>query len=186
MKVLKIIVSAFLITCIALSAMSCQNKNSDVPKGMQAVESDFVDFKLFVPEAWTPDVTQGFVSAFIPEDKSNVSVTAMTGTRSYTSFNEYLDIYLSELAGTYAGYEYIESESRVPTDEVPETGITLGGADAARIVFKIKTGDATYKYMQVICSHGYIYTLTYTALEEKFDSHLEAVDKIISEFKFTK
>ena len=186
MKSLKIIISALMAVCILICVSACGKSDTEIPKGMQLVQSDFVDAKLFVPEEWTPDVTQGFLSAYVQSDKSSVSLTAMTGTKSYSSFNEYLEVYLSELESTYAGYEYIASESRVPTADEPDTGITLGGVEAARIVFKIKSGELTYKYMQIIASHGYIYTLTYTALEDKFDSHTEEINKIISEFKFTK
>ena len=39
--------------------------------------------------------------------------------------------------------------------------------------------------MQVIISaKGYVYTLTYTALADKYDAHVDDVAKIIAEFKF--
>ena len=184
MKALKTIIALILVLVTAALAVSC-GQNSDVPKGMQQIESEFVDYKFYVPSTWTVDKTSGFLSAYVPDDKSNVSMMTMTATRAYKDVGEYIDEYLTELENTYVGFEYIESESLVPTAEKPKTGLTLGDKEAARLVYKIKLGDTTYKYMQVITSSGYyIYTLTYTALIDKFDSHLEEVNKIITEFKF--
>ena len=180
----KILVSLLLVISIVFLAVSCGQKD-DVPRGMQLVESEFVDYKLFVPATWTVDKTSGFLSAYIPDDKSNVSVMTMTGTRAYDSFDQYMEEYIAELKNTYVGFEYIENESLVPTSEKPQTGITIGGKSASRLVYRIKIGETSYKYMQIITVSGYyIYTLTYTALEEKYDSHLDDVSKIISEFKF--
>lgn len=184
MKILKIILALTIVIAIAALAVSC-GQNSDVPKGMQLVESEFVDYKLYVPSTWTVDKTSGFLSAYVPDDKSNVSVMTMTATRAYKDVSEYLDEYLTELENTYVGFEQVEEECLIPTAEKQTTGLTLGGKEAARLVYKIKIGDTTYKYMQIITSSGYyIYTLTYTALEEKYDSHIEDVNKIITEFKF--
>ena len=184
MKALKTIIALILVLVTAALAVSC-GQNSDVPKGMQKIESEFVDYKFYVPSTWTVDKTSGFLSAYVPDDKSNVSMMTMTATRAYKDVGEYIDEYLTELKNTYVGFEYIESESLVPTAEKPKTGLTLGDKEAARLVYKIKLGDTTYKYMQVITSSGYyIYTLTYTALIDKYDSHIEDVNKIITEFKF--
>ena len=184
MKNTKAILAVILLLSMAVLAVSC-GQNSDVPKGMQQIESEFVDYKFYVPSTWTVDKTSGFLSAYVPDDKSNVSMMTMTATRAYADVGEYLDEYLAELKNTYVGFEYIAAESLVPTAEKPKTGLTLGGKEAARLVYRIAVGDTVYKYMQVITSSGYyIYTLTYTALEEKFDSHIEDVNKIITEFKF--
>lgn len=184
MKTFRSIVAVALVLVTALVAVSC-GENKDVPKGMQLVESEFVDCKFYVPATWTADKTSGFLSAYVPDDKSNVSLMTMTATRAYKDIGEYIEEYLTELKNTYVGFEYIEAESLVPTAEKPETGLTLGGKDAARLVYKIKVNDVIYKYMQVITASGfYIYTLTYTALVDKYDSHIEDVSKIITEFKF--
>ncbi len=184
MKILKAIIS-ILIICAALTAVVSCGEETDVPRGMQAVESDFIDFKFYVPDTWTIDVTQGYVSAYNPEDKSNVSVITMTSTKSYASFADYIDEYIGSLGDTFIGFEYNENESLVPTAERAETGVTLGGSTAARIVYKIKVGDTTYKYMQVVTAVGYyIYTLTYTALESRYDTHLDEVYQMINAFSF--
>lgn len=184
MKTLKTIIALALVLVTAALAVSCGEQN-DVPKGMQQIESEFVDCKFYVPSTWTADKTSGFLSAYVPDDKSNVSLMTMTATRAYKDIGEYIDEYLTELENTYVGFEYIEAESLVPTAEKPKTGLTLGGNEAARLVYKIKVNDVIYKYMQVITTSGfYIYTLTYTALVDKYDSHIEDVNKIITEFKF--
>lgn len=178
MKNLKKMMAAVLILCFAVALASCGDNTSDAPKGMKKIESDFIDYNLYVPEAWTIDTTSGFASAYIPTDKSSISLLTMTGTRAYSSIDDYVDEYKNELMSTFANVEFIEDECIIG-------GISFGSIDAARIVYTIKTGDSTYKYMQMVTASGiYVYTLTYTALEENFDEHTEDVANIISNFSF--
>ena len=184
MRLLKVSVSILIIIAALAAVVSC-GESDGVPDGMKAVESDFVDYKFYVPETWTIDVTQGYVSAYEPEDKSNVSVITMTSTKEYASFLDYIEEYIGTLKDTYVNFEYVENESLVPSAEHPDTGLTLGGKAAARIVFTITANGATYKYMQVVTTVGfYIYTLTYTALTANYDKHLDDVYKMIKEFSF--
>lgn len=184
MKFLKITLVIILVFASAVAIVSC-GKNDDAPKDMQRASSEFVNYVLFVPKTWTVDKTDGVISAYVADDKSNVSVTTFTPTRSYDSVVDYTEEYLKTLEKTYVGYEYIEKESLIPTAEKLETGITLGGVNATRLVYKLSQGDTVYKIMQVIISaKGYVYTLTYTALADKYDTHVDDVAKIIAEFKF--
>lgn len=177
MKLLKSIFVIVLALALCFSFVSC-SKDVETPRGMKLIESEFVSYKMYVPEEWAIVSESGFVSALCTDDKSSVSMLTMTGTKAYSNIEEYIDEYKSELAATYVGFEYIESESTM-------TGISLDGKDAARIVYKIRMGDTEYKYMQVITAVGYyVYTLTYTALSENFDAHLEEVYKIIEHFSF--
>ena len=63
MKTLRSIIAVALVMVTALTTVSC-GENKDVPKGMQLVESEFVDCKFYVPSTWTADKTSGFLSAY--------------------------------------------------------------------------------------------------------------------------
>lgn len=178
MKKTNKIVAIALVLCIAAALVSCGNDTTDAPKGMTKVESEFIDYNLYVPDTWTIDTTSGFASAYVPTDKSSVSLLTMTGTRAYSSIDDYVEEYKNELSSTFANVEFIDEESIIG-------GISFGGIDAARIVYKISVGESTYKYLQMVTASGiYVYTLTYTALEENFDAHTEDVAKIIDNFSF--
>ena len=83
MKKMKI-AAAFLAVIICIPALTSCGKKSDVPKGMVEVVSEYTDFRLFVPDSWTPDVSTGFVSAQAV-DKSNVSVEVIAADRDRKS-----------------------------------------------------------------------------------------------------
>jgi len=177
MKNLKRITTLFLAFVLFLSLVSCNKDEIETPKGMQLAQSDFVDYYLFVPEEWVVDATSGYISAYHPQDKSNISLLTMTGTKAYSSIDEYVEEYCAELASTFTNYEYIESESLIG-------GVNFGGKDAARIVYKITVGENVYKYMQVVTASGYyVYTMTYSALEENYETHIEEVFEVINNFK---
>ena len=140
MKFIKAVVSSALALAFLFIVCSC-GKNDDAPKGMQTASSEFVDFNLYVPDSWTVDKTDGVISAYVADDKSNVSVTTFTPTKSYESVVDYISEYLKTLEKTYVGYKYVEKESIIPTVDNPETGVTLGGVNATRIVYELSQGD---------------------------------------------
>ena len=59
MKKIKFTAIFLAIVICALALTSCKDKTG-VPSGMVEVVSDYTDFRLFVPDDWTPDVSTGF------------------------------------------------------------------------------------------------------------------------------
>lgn len=177
MRNIKRILALIIMVACTLAIVSCNNKPTDIPEGMQLATNEFVSYKLFVPDTWNVDKNSGFISAYNPEDKTNVSVMTQTGTKVYSSVSEYIDEYIKTLSETYAKFELIE-------EECTQEGISLSGRAAARVVFKITQSGVTYKCQQLITSSGYyIFTLTYTANAEMYDKHLDDLSKIIKYFE---
>ena len=61
----------------------------------------------------------------------------------------------------------------------------LGGRPAHTYVYRGEVGGKTYRFSQTVAAYrGMVYTLTYTAADETFDSHLGELDEMIAAFTF--
>lgn len=170
---------------------SC-GEQEQIPKGMIKISSDFIDYKLYVPDSWTEDISNGFVSAYA-SDKSNISIQTMSlsgvfensggymfyvGNNTYSSIDEYFkNSYAKDLESTFAEYKLVEEYT---------TNQKFGNSEkCAKYVYTINTNGITYKFMQIFTiSGGNMYIFTFTAAEDNFDSHVEEVNKIITNFSF--
>jgi hypothetical protein len=66
-----------------------------------------------------------------------------------------------------------------------DTEGTLGGRPAHTYVYRGQVAGKTYRFSQTIAAYrGMVYTLTYTAAEDVFDSHLDELGKMIAAFEF--
>ena len=161
-----------------VTLFSCKKDKSDAPDGMFYEANDAVDYQIFFPEGWSIDRNDGMVSAHVSDsDSSNVSVTAFALPREYTTLDDYLDKeYLDYFSKNFSDMNVIEEFSE----------IEFAGNDARRLVFSATVGGNSYQFMQIVTLHydGYLYILTYTSTPGAYNSHMEDVEKIISEFKF--
>lgn len=188
------------IACILLAALfltffvSCGKPEDQwQPAGMKLASSDKVDYKLWVPEEWTVDMSTGITAAYVSSsDRSNVTLTAFSLTEgdNYMSISEYWSKYKEELEKTFPDIEVIDTGEEGESDALEEEndfGVTMliDGVAAKKYVYTATVTGSSYKFMQVIFIHeGYVYLLTYTALPNVYDSHTEEVGKIIENFRF--
>ena len=161
---------------------SCKKNLDDdtLPDGMTLIESKTGDFNFFYPDEWIVDRNDAMIMVHASkEDASGVSVTAFAHPRDgMESLEEYLKTtYVSHIKESVAGVEIDENAFKKST---------LSGRDARRIEFVAKSGGKDYRFLQVITenSDGYIYIITYTSSDSNFKTHLDDVERIISEFKF--
>ena len=105
---------------------------------------------------------------------SNISVTAYGGSE-YSTVEDYWNDFKKKVSDISTEFEAVkENEPKV-----------IGGKNGVQYVFKMTTGEVKYQVQQVFVLYSNImYVITYTATEEKFDSHTEDIQKIIDEFKF--
>ena len=159
---------------LAVMMVSCSD--SRVPDGYQLASSENEGFYLYVPEGWSSNVSGGTASAFYTAtDTSNVSMTSVMMETGLSTVDEYAESIEVSLASLLPSYEKV-------TDF---TDTTLGGKAAKMFDYTCVLGDVTYKYRQVFCAYsGYIYVFTYTSTDEKFDSHIEDVEGILSVLEF--
>lgn len=168
---MKKIVSLLLafVFCAGLCACS-----ADAPDGMQLASSDKAAYLLYVPTTWTLGASNEYASAYYSsDDPSNVSVIFFSPEEEKD-----LDDYWSDFEAEY--------KETFPTMNVEETSNTLLGERAAKkCVFTATVSGGEYKFTQYMAKYGgMVYILTYTAPADKYELHLQEVEKIADNFKF--
>jgi predicted small secreted protein len=178
----KIISLVLVLAALALVFSACGETNTGIPEGMKLVENDKNTYKLFVPENWTVNLSDG-VSGAYANDNSNVSLMIMTASKNYQSLESFCQQYYKDMEATFQNVsereEYTENQK-------------FGQLPALKYVFTIgaeaSETDANavqYKYMQIFAldqSTSQVYIFTYTAVADKFASHLDDVNRIAVEF----
>lgn len=168
----------FVVLLCLLCLVSCsKKKETDVPDGMVEAENKFVDYRFFYPENWLLDRNDGMISCHVSsDDASNVSVTAFALPEIKP-----LEQYLEEEYMTYFKENFTDMQI---VEDFTDT--TLDTSPAKKIVFTATVGANAYKFSQTLAlgRDGYIYIITYTSTPEAFDTHIENVEKIVSEFRF--
>lgn len=183
---MKKILSIFLVLATLLLLVSCGDE-SEVPDGMKLVENDKKTYKLYVPQEWVVDITDGVSTAYA-NDKSNISLMTMQWSSSkYSSVEEYCDQYYKNLKATMQNVSDIEKyidNQKFGKDSLPALKFiyTIGPdtVDGA----SVDGAPAKYKFMQIFSfdSSGQVYIFTYTALEENYEDHVKSVQQIIDTF----
>ena len=88
---------------------------------------------------------------------------------------EYWQSYREEFENTFADFQLIEEKTQT----------TLGGESAQKYVFSGTVAGKSYQFMQVLAErNAVIYTYTYSAPQERFDTMLEQAVAIQSNFVF--
>ncbi len=163
----------------AIFAVSCSGKKSEVPDGMKlASDPKAASYTLYVPESWTVDMQTSSTRAYCSkEDRSSVMVMTGETENTDTPVRAWWESGLSELRALYPDFEIAAEGEKVK----------LGGADAEKYVYSGTFDGTKFKYTQVAAvKKGVIYILTYGAPEDKWESHVEEVEKMIENFRFSK
>ena len=199
-KIIALVCSVIL--CLGLCA--CEQQDPDVPEGMKLVETESKDYSLFVPEDWSVDMSTGVVSAYASlVDQSNISFTGFTvkmrdlyaetvasdDTGSDSEVKGIIDVfwdsYSEDFAETFGDTMKYIDENGEESDSPVYTRTTFGGFEANKYTYTARVTGETYKFTQLVCIEaGYVYILTYTAVTESYDEHLEDVESIIANFGF--
>lgn len=199
---------AALVSLGALTAAGCSKKENWIPAGMKLASSDAVDYILYVPDSWTVDISTGVLSAFVSGvDRSNITMIAfnLEGDDTYLTPQQYWDKQEPQLIATFPDLTYIdptaEPEDTAASDTAAEVETApaendharnnnpvtavVAETNAAKYYYTATVTGTTYEYMQVVWIRGGIaYMLTYTAIPDNFQSHLEDVDRILEHISY--
>ncbi len=148
-----------------------------LPEGMKLVSTDEVAYRFFVPDSWTVDMEVDICVAYVTEtDRSCSNVSMM-------SYNPEIDGFS---VADYWEMCRLQYEDALPDFTVTGTEeTTMGGRKATVYEYTYTLGGVTYKTRQSMCVYAtMVYALTYTALPENYDSHLEEVERMQEELIF--
>lgn len=150
--------------------------DAEAPAGMQLASNDDVAYRFYVPKSWILDKSLPTSSAYVSEsDRSNVNVTVYMPEEDHIeSVDDYWATCLEELK---KGMD-IEGE-------VKDTEVTIDGRPGKTYEYTAKISGKTYRFAQTITSYrGMIYTITYTATEESYDTHRATYLDMLAAFDF--
>lgn len=144
------------------------------PDGMKIASADHLEYRLYVPKTWICDPESGRSDAYYPEsEKSNVSLTSYSPTESI-SVQDHFAKCETEYRATLPEYERLSEKETTVADRL-----------AYSYTYRTVVEGVEFKIMQTVFTYNeIIYSLTYTAISDTFDSHLEDVDAILSAFRF--
>ncbi len=167
------IVDAFVL-CQKGDAVNDCVTDSKTPEGMKIASSDVVEYRLYVPTAWICDSQSEKSEAYFPESgKPNVTVTSYSPSEEMTA-EEYFRMCENEYRQSLDGYELISALDRA-----------VGSRAAKCYTYSVNAGGARVRIMQTVMEYsGLVYSITYTALEERFDNHMEDVNAMLDAFRF--
>jgi len=160
---------------MSLALASCSSQDPTAPNGMKTLTNDLVDYYLYVPSGWVEDISTRFISAYASDmDRSNVSMEAF-GVDSDVTLDSFWDGYRADFEATFSDMEYsIEGET-----------LLLDGVAAKKYEYTATVTGIAYKFMQVTAiKEGTVYIFTYTAEPGRYEDHLQAVETILSVFRF--
>lgn len=150
--------------------------DAEAPEGMQLASNDDVAYRFYVPKSWVLDKSVPTSSAYVSEsDRSNVNVTVyMPDESAFATVDDYFAFCREEM-----------EKAMVIRGEVESEEITLDGCRGKVYRFTADIQGRAYRFAQAIVSYrGMIYTVTYTATPDAFDTHYEAYLDILSAFDF--
>lgn len=144
------------------------------PDGMKIASSDKLQYVMYVPASWICDSTSGVSEAYVSESgRPNVTVTAYSYDEEMTPA-QYFAKCEDEYEDILPEYTLVDSSER-----------TVGEREAISYVYTAKVGGTSVKIMQTVYEYNaLIYSFTYTALEDRFDAHLEDVEAMLDAFRF--
>lgn len=148
--------------------------DKNTPEGMKIASAKSDAHRFYVPKSWICDSESGKSEAYVNESgKPNVTVTIYVPSESM-SIDEYLDSCETRYAESLGGYERLVREDR-----------TVARRRAVSSTYRASYDGVSFRIMQTVLSDGQaMYSITYTALDDRFDAHLSDVEAILGAFSF--
>lgn len=167
------IIGAFVL-CEKTDPQGEEVTDKHTPDGMEIASADHLEYRLYVPKTWICNANDGMSEAYYPESgKSNVSVTSYS-PQSSASVQEY-----------FSDCEQLYSSSLPGYERLSETERQVAGRTAYSYVYRTEIDGAEFRIMQTVLAYnGMFYSITYTALTENYDVHLNDVEAILNAFTF--
>ncbi len=162
------------LTVLSLSA-GCAKKDPEIPSGMKKASGEAADYIMYVPEDWRVDSSSLYTAAYYSSgDATSISATAYGMNYGDENVDDWFKGFMEEFGGVY-------TDVAEPTEEDAK----LGGADGKKYTFSGTLNGQVYDYIVVAAiRQNYIYYITYTSTPEYYESHLDALDKVVTNFAF--
>ncbi|MBQ8208758.1 MAG: hypothetical protein IJZ89_08505 [Clostridia bacterium] len=177
---MKKFISVLILLALGTALIACSSSGIQVPDGMQIASSGDVAYNLFVPGGWILTESNGICGAYYStSDESSITVSSLYPDGEMLSISDYWSTLEASYTETFKNFSIVEAP------EADASNVILGDKASFKYVFTADIDGESYKFMQILSVHNNMfYTMTYTSTAENYDSHLEDVEKTITEFKF--
>ena len=143
------------------------------PVGMKIASEDKLQYRFYVPTSWVCNSKSGCSEAYVDKaGKPNVTVTVYSPDEDIT-----VEKYWEKCESEYEekmDYAFVGSEKR-----------TVAEREAVSYTYTVTYSGASLKLMQTVVKYqGMLYSITYTATAEDFDSYLADVNSMLDAFIF--
>ena len=144
------------------------------PDGMKIASADQLEYRLYVPKNWICDPAGGRSEAYYPESqKSNISVSSYSPEESM-SVQEYFEQCEKDYKISLPEYKRLSEQER-----------TVAERKAFSYTYRCVVEGVEFRIMQTVFTYNeIIYSITYTALDDTFDTHMEDVEAMLTAFRF--
>jgi len=167
-------IRAAFVLCERVAPSQTEVVDDKTPEGMKIASGKNDAHRLYVPKTWVCFPDSGRTEAYVDESgKPNVTVT-LTVPDTSMSIDEYLSGCKTRYAEALSGYEELETKER-----------QVAGRRALTTVYRASYDGMTFRIMQTVLSDSEaMYSVTYTALDDRFDAHLADVEQMLNTFTF--
>ena len=144
------------------------------PVGMKIASADQLQYRLYVPTSWVCSSESGVSEAYVDKaGKPNVTVTVFSPSDDIT-VDSYWKMCEEEYGKQLSDYTFIGSAER-----------TVAERDAVCYTYTATHGGTSMKLMQTVIKYqSMMYSITYTATAEDFDTYLADVNSMLDAFIF--
>ncbi len=157
----------------------------NAPDGMKLVSTDAVAYRFYVPLAWETDMENSANLVYLTEtdgSRSNVTMIGYMPDDEGFSVNDYWEMCRKQYEDALPSFTLLSADAE--GNPGGESG-KIGDRQAKLYTYIYTLGGYTYKVRQAVCTYStMVYTVTYTALEPHFDSHLADVDAMLAAVVF--
>lgn len=167
-------IAANFVLCEKADPNGAEVVDKKTPEGMEIASADQLEYRLYVPKLWICNAEDGVSEAYYPEsERSNVTVTSYAPSDSI-SVQSYFAQCEAEYRTTLPGYERLS-----------ETERTVAERSAYTYTYRTVVDGVEFRIMQTLFAYdSMIYSFTYTARVELFDSHMADVEAMLNAFSF--
>lgn len=149
--------------------------DAEAPAGMRLASNDDVAYRFYAPEGWVLDTALPTSSVYFSEDdRSNVNVTVYMPEVDRMSAEEYWALCEADYAAVMDDYTLVSTAAT-----------TLDTRPANTYIYTATVSGTAYRFAQTVASYrGMVYTVTYTARPEVFDTHYPDYERMLAAFDF--
>jgi hypothetical protein len=136
-----------------------------------------IDFYFNVPDNWIIDKNDSIISIYINSadgERPNILIQTLSSPEYITIDEYWQNAVVFSFEQVFDNVEYKAEEK-----------LTVGGVSAKKYTYITSLSGMNFKTSQIIfIKNNQVYSLTYTAIENTYDTYAEALDTVATTFRF--